>query len=153
MSKDVKSRDANLREVDTRESETRSWRRPGHLPEPDKQPGYEYRWVRQSTLGVLDPTNWSNSRYEGWEPVPLSEQPNLNILINRDGKNKDLIEIGGLVLCKMPKEMHDERTNFYSDMRDKQTEAIGHEYMKENDPRMQKFNDSKTKISFGHGRI
>ena len=29
------------------------------LPEPDKQPGYAYRWIRVSTLNAADPRNIS----------------------------------------------------------------------------------------------
>ena len=35
------------------------WQPASTLPEPDKQPGYVYRWVRVSTLGQNDARNIS----------------------------------------------------------------------------------------------
>ena len=60
----------------TRELETRSvaerpkqWQQAEMLPEPDKQPGYNYRWIRVSNLNAADPRNLSAKLREGWEPV------------------------------------------------------------------------------------
>ena len=35
------------------------WAPASTLPEPDKQPGYAYRWIRVSTNGEKDPRNIS----------------------------------------------------------------------------------------------
>ena len=50
----------------SREHETRAvqerpkqWQQPELLPEPDKQSGYSYRWIRVSTLNNADPRNLS----------------------------------------------------------------------------------------------
>lgn len=44
------------RELDTRMTAERpkQWQQPELLPEPDKQPGYSYRWIRVSTLDQSD---------------------------------------------------------------------------------------------------
>ena len=69
----------------TRDLETRAvqerpkqWAPPELLPEPDKQPGFAYRWIRVSTLNNADPRNISAKMREGWEPVTLTEQPKFN---------------------------------------------------------------------------
>ena len=36
-----------------------AWQPASVLPEPDKQPGYSYKWVRVSSLGKADPRNVS----------------------------------------------------------------------------------------------
>ena len=38
------------REIEPRSTQERpkQWQRPETLPQPDKQPGYDYRWVRVS---------------------------------------------------------------------------------------------------------
>ena len=61
------------REVDNREFSERpkQWMPAELLPEPDKQAGYAYRWVRTSTLNTADPRNLSAKLREGWEPVRL----------------------------------------------------------------------------------
>jgi len=45
------------RDVQTRQQEERpkAWTPPELLPEPDKQAGYAYRWIRVSMLNVADP--------------------------------------------------------------------------------------------------
>ena len=79
------------------------------LPEPDKQPGYKYRWVRVSTLNQADPRNLSAKLREHWEPVPIEEQPKFRLLADPASRYKDNIEIGGLLLCKTPEEFVDQR--------------------------------------------
>ena len=48
-----------LREMQTRAMTERpkQWMPPELLPEPDKQAGYAYRWIRVSTLNTADPRN------------------------------------------------------------------------------------------------
>ena len=50
------------RELDNREAAERPkvWKQAELLPEPDKQAGYKYRWIRTSTLGTADPRNLSS---------------------------------------------------------------------------------------------
>jgi hypothetical protein len=44
------------REQETREKTvaTRQWEQPDVLPMPNPEPGYEFKWVRLSTLGTTD---------------------------------------------------------------------------------------------------
>ena len=61
------------REIETRATTERpkQWMPPELLPEPDKQPGFEYRWIRVSMNGQADPRNISDKLREGWEPVTV----------------------------------------------------------------------------------
>ena len=61
------------RELETREIAERpkQWMPPELLPEPDKQDGFAYRWIRVSTLNAADPRNNSAKLREGWEPESL----------------------------------------------------------------------------------
>jgi hypothetical protein len=104
------------REIEDRElsSRPKSWAPPDVLPEPDKQPGYAYRWIRVSTLGQSDPRNVSAKLREGWEPVMLEEQPKFRLLSDPNSRFKDNIEIGGLLLCKTPQEFVDQRDAYYA---------------------------------------
>lgn len=121
------------------------------LPEPDKQPGYAYRWVRTSTLGNLDPRNLSGKLREGWEPVAVEEQPKFKLLTDPNSRFKDNIEIGGLLLCKTPVELVDQRNAYYQQQADKQTEAVDNTLMRQSDPRMPLFKERKSSTSFGKG--
>jgi hypothetical protein len=125
---------------------------PELLPEPDKQTGYAYRWIRTSTLNQADPRNLSAKLREGWEPVMLEEQPQFKLLVDPQSRFKDNIEIGGLLLCKTPEEFVDQRNKYYSDQADAQMEAVDNNLMRQNDPRMPLFNERKTETSrFGKG--
>ena len=141
------------RELETREFTERpkQWMPPELLPEPDKQAGYSYRWIRTSTLNQADPRNLSAKLREGWEPVMIEEQPKFRLLVDPNSRYKDNIEIGGLLLCKTPIEFVEQRNKYYSDQADAQMEAVDNTLMRQNDPRMPLFNERKTTNSFGKG--
>jgi hypothetical protein len=142
------------RELDTREMAVRptQWQQPELLPEPDKEPGFAYRWIRVSTLNTSDPRNLSAKLREGWEPVRLEEQPKFQLLADPNSRFKDNVEIGGLLLCKTPVEFVDQRNKHYSDQADAQMKAVENTLMRQNDPRMPLFNEGKVTVgSFGKG--
>jgi len=121
------------------------------LPEPDKQPGYKYRWVRISTLNAADPRNLSGKLREGWEPVPLEEQPRFRLLADPTSRYKDNIEIGGLLLCKTPDDFVDQRNAYVNKQTVAQMEAVDNTLMRQSDARMPLFRESKSSSSFGKG--
>lgn len=142
----------------TRELETRTvqerpkqWAPPELLPEPDKQPGFAYRWIRVSTLNNADPRNLSGKLREGWEPVKIEEQPKFQLLIDPNSRFKDGIEVGGLLLCKTPEELVSQRNGYYQKQAEGQMEAVDNNLMRQNDPRMPLFNERKSTTSFGKG--
>ena len=142
----------------TRELETRAVsQRPSSgqqaelLPEPDKQAGYAYRWIRVSSLNQADPRNLSAKLREGWEPVRIEEQPKFQMLVDPNSRYKDNIEIGGLLLCKTPEEFVQQRNKYYSNQADAQMDAVENTLMRQSDPRMPLFNEGKTTSSFGKG--
>ena len=141
------------REVDNREFSERpkQWMPAELLPEPDKQAGYAYRWVRTSTLNTADPRNLSAKLREGWEPVSIEEQPKFQLLVDPSSRFKDNIEIGGLLLCKTPEEFVKQRNAYYAKQSDAQTEAVDNNLMRQSDPRMPLFNERKSTTSFGKG--
>lgn len=127
------------------------WAPPELLPEPDKQPGYAYRWIRASTLNMSDPRNLSAKLREGWEPVKIEEQPKFQLLIDPNSRFKDNIEVGGLLLCKTPQELVDQRNGYYQKQSEGQMESVDNSLMRQNDPRMPLFNERKSSSSFGKG--
>jgi hypothetical protein len=141
------------REVDNRQQAERpkQWNAPELLPEPDKEPGFAYRWIRVSMLNSADPRNLSSKLREGWEPVRAEEQPKFKLLVDPDSRFKDNIEIGGLLLCKTPKELVEQRTEYYEKQTQSQTDAVDNNLMRQNDPRMPLFNEKKSSTSFGKG--
>ena len=142
------------RELDNRQQAERpkQWQPAELLPEPDKQPGYAYRWVRISTLNQADPRNLSSKLREGWEAVRVEEQPKFTLLIDPNSRFKENIEIGGLLLCKTPIEFVEQRNKYYRDQAQAQTESVDNTLMRQSDPRMPLFNERKSEVSFGKGK-
>ena len=141
------------RELETRERKVRkkAWTRPEVLPSPNPEPGYDFHWVRVSTQGQVDATNVSSKLREGWEPVKASDHPEITIVAIEQERFKDNVVIGGLMLCKAPKEMVEERNAYYNEQAQAQMNSVDNNLMRENDPRMPLFNERKTKVTFGKG--
>ena len=141
------------RDLETRELTERpkQWVNPELLPEPDKEAGYSYRWIRVSTLNAEDPRNISGKMREGWEPCTVEEQPKLQILVNPNSRFKNNIEIGGLLLCKTPTELVEQRNSHFRNQAENQMEAVDNSLMRQSDPRMPLFKENKSSTSFGKG--
>ena len=141
------------RELQTRELTERpkQWMPPELLPEPDKEAGYENRWVAVSILNQADPRNLSAKMREGWEPVRMEEQPKFQLLADPNSRFKDNVEIGGLLLCKRPEEFGKQRAEYYAKQTQAQTEAVDNTLMRQSDSRMPIFKERKSSSSFGKG--
>ena len=141
------------REVESRTMQERpkQWMPAELLPEPDKEPGFAYRWIRVATLNAADPRNLSGKLREGWEPVTVEEQPTMKLLVDPNSRYAGNIEIGGLLLCKTPTEFVQQRNASVQKVTDAQTRAVDNNLMRQSDPRMPIFNEKKSSSSFGKG--
>lgn len=142
------SRDMQNRETNSR---PKLWQPADLLPAPNPIEGVEFRWIRKSMMGTEDPTNVSRSFREGWEPCKLEDHPELALSVDSDAKSSGLVEVGGLILCKMPTEMVLARNAYYLNHTAAQMESVDSNLMRENDPRMPLFKERKTTVSFGRG--
>ena len=139
-------------EVRAKAERPKQWMPPELLPSPNPEPGYEFRWIRVSTLNNPDPMNISAKLREGWEPVKASEHPEIQLMATGDKPRfPDSIEIGGLILCKTPKEFVDQRNDYYQKQTDSQMQSVDNNFMRENDPRMPLFKERRTEVKFGRG--
>ena len=129
----------------------KAWTRPEVLPAPNPEPGYEFRWIRVSSLGTTDATNVSSKLREGWEPVKASDHPEITLVTIENDRFKDNVVIGGLLLCKAPSELVEERNDYYKQQTRNQMDSVDNNLMRENDPRMPLFHERKTKVTFGNG--
>ena len=141
------------RELDTRLKAQRpqAWRPPETLPMPDKRDGWVHRYVRVSMMGQSDPSNISSKLREGYEPVKAEDYPELMMHASTEGRFKGGIEIGGLLLCRIPEEFLKQRAEYYANQNKAQMESVDNSFMRENDPRMRKFAERDTKVTFGSG--
>ena len=141
------------REQETRELKTRkrAWTKPEVLPTPTPQEGYAFHWVRVCTRGQDDPTNVSSKLREGWEPVKAVDHPEIELVSIENQRFKDNVVMGGLMLCKAPVELVQERTDYYQKVTDAQMQSVDNNLMRESDPRMPMFNNRKSEVTFGKG--
>lgn len=129
----------------------KQWMPPELLPEPDKQPGFAYRWVRVATQNTADPKNISAKFRQGWEPVPLEEQPSLKMLADPNSRFSDNVEIGGLLLCKCPEEFVQQEADYYAKVTRDQGTAVDNNLMRQSDARMPIFQERRSSTTFGRG--
>ena len=148
MAENRMARDLESREMTQRPSR---WVQPTGLPTPEPEDGYAFRWVRTALLGQFDPTNTSAKFREGWEPVKAESQPQMHVFADPNSRFKGNIEIGGLLLCKIPREFMEQRAAFYSKASDDQIKAVDNSFMQTNDARMPLFTERKSSVSFGRG--
>jgi len=153
MTEDIGQTKRTSRELETREktARKRKWTPPQLLPDPNPEPGYVFRWVRLSTLNNPDAINISSKLREGWEPVKASEHPEITMVAGGATRFPDSIEIGGLLLCKTPVELTEQRDTYYRHQADAQMNSVDNTFMRENDARMPLFKERTTKVTFGKG--
>jgi hypothetical protein len=141
------------RETDTRALKARpaAWRPPEALPDPDQRPGWVHRWIRISTLGSADPSNVSSKLREGYEPVKADDYPEMMMHASTEGRFKGSIEVGGLLLCRIPEEFMVQREAHFARQSKAQMDSVDNTFMKDSDPRMPLFKESNSKVTFGSG--
>jgi len=150
----TKSQNRMARELDSREvtfQRPKAWRAPETLPMPDERPGWTHRYVRISMMGQADASNISSKFREGYEPVKAEEYPELMMHATTEGRFKGGIEVGGLLLCRIPSEFLKQREAYYSAQNKAQMDSVDNTFLRESDPRMQKFSERSTKVTFGSG--
>ena len=148
-----KAQNRLARELDTRAEMQRptSWQAPETLPSPNPRPGISHRWVRTSMGGQSDVQNVSSKLREGYEPVKAEDYPEMMMHASAEGRFKGNIEVGGLVLCSIPSEFLVQRDEHFAGINKATMESVDNNFMKDNDPRMSKFSEKSTKVTFGSG--
>ena len=141
------------REVDSRAESNRPimWRPPETLPSVKPHDGWTPRWVRTMTGGQYDGQNISSKMREGYEPCKAVDYPDLMMHESTEGRFKGGIEVGGLLLCRIPTEILKQREAYYASQNRAQMEAVDNNFMRDNDPRISKFSEKSTKVTFGTG--
>jgi hypothetical protein len=136
-----KSRQAETRQAEERK---RVWQRPELLPTPEPEDGYEFRWVRTAMAGVSDNKNVSSKFRQGFEPVRAEDYQDLQVVPDFDSRFPDNIEVGGLILCKIPAELMEQRRQAQQLQADGQMQAVDNSYLRQSDPRMPMLKPERT---------
>jgi len=163
MSKNIDNKTEDnraTRNSDTRETNTRpkAWKMPSALELPDEavelaeSQGITYRWIRESILGQDDKTNVSKRFREGFAVVRPEELPGYHDLPTvDDGRHAGVIGVGGLILCKIDKEIADQRNDFFEQQTNNQMSAVENDLMREENPAMPISKEIKSRVTFGGG--
>jgi len=131
------------------------WEPVKKLDTPPAPEGYEYRWIRESTLGVEDANNISYRLREGWEFVQGSELPadwQLPTLGSDRGRLAGVVSNEGLVLAKMPLETVQERRDYFEKMNEKNNQALDNTMFNDSqkDNRYVKYDSKRnSQVTFG----
>ena len=141
------------RDLETRERANRvqAWRPPETLPSPNPRDGWAHRWVRISMAGQADSNNLSASLRSGYEPCKAEDYPELMLHASTEERFKGNIEVGGLLLCRIPVEILKQREAYYANLNKAQMDSVDNTFLRENAPRMPLFTDKKSKVTFGSG--
>ena len=102
-------------------------------------------------MGTADPSNISSKLREGYEPCKAEDYPELMMHATTEGRFKGNIEVGGLLLCRIPDEFLKQRMDYYSNQNKAQMDSVDNNFLRESDPRMPLFSEKKTKVTFGSG--
>ena len=151
---DRESETRGSEELDASQAVPSTWRPPGKIPTPEQMPGFKLAWKRVAMRGEADSTNWSTAMQEGWRPVAPSEQPKLAFLVEAvPGAPTDKLEVGGLVLCKIPSEVAKQRDDYYENLAQRQVQSVDERLQSDfaGDKRVKLVNESSS--SFGRGTI
>jgi hypothetical protein len=102
-------------------------------------------------LGSSDAANISSKFREGYEPCKAEDYPELMMHATTEGRFKGNIEVGGLLLCRIPDEFLKQREEYYSKQNKAQMESVDNNFMRDSDPRMPLFAERKSNVTFGPG--
>lgn len=139
------------RATQTREKTARKkpWAPPSQLEAPEAPTGFVHRWIRTGVRGEDDKNNVYAKLREGWEPVRADEYPDHAYPMVDEGKYQGVIGSGGLILCRMPIETVDERTEYYRDQTRNQMKAVDENLMREQHSSMPIQLDRQSRVTFG----
>ena len=152
-SENVHSRTSRESESHDKNSRRQPWRPVRKLETPVPPAGYEYRWIRESMLGVEDKANVARRIREGWELVRGSDLPDeYSYPVAESGRHAGLVYSEGLLLAKIPTETREERNAYYEDQARMKKEALDNNMFNESrkDSRYVKYDsDRKSNVTFG----
>lgn len=125
------------------------WAPPSRLMAPPAPDGFVHRWVRVAMRGEEDKSNVFSRMQEGYEPVRAEEYPDYQAPTIEDGKYAGVIGNGGLMLCRIPIETVQERSEYFGLRTREQMQAVDQDLMRAEHPSMPIHSDRQSRVSFG----
>ena len=125
------------------------WTPPSYLDTPNAPDGFRHRWVRVEIMGFLDTKNIQGRLRTGYELVRADEFPEGDYPAISDGKYAGVIGHGGLVLTRVPNEIAQQMSDYYSKLGRDQMDAVDNDLMKEQHKSMPINIDRQSRTTFG----
>ena len=125
------------------------WSPPSSLDAPPAPAGFTHRWIRAETLGFHDTKNVAGRIRSGYELVRSDEYPDSDYPTSNDGKYAGVIQVGGLLLARIPEEIALQIEAYYNKQTRDKDEAINNDLMKEKQSGMSFSSDSQSRVTFG----
>jgi len=101
---------------------------PARLAAPPPQPGYVQRWIADGTTAAHGSSGeWTVRMRQGWaprDPNTISSRQRQIWPSAKTQSGTDVIRIGGLVLCEIPKQVMEQRRKAVTDVIDRQRRAV-----------------------------
>ena len=107
------------------------WAPPSLLDAPTPPEGFVHRWIRSEVRGFDDRKNVSARIREGWELVRKEEYPDFEAPTIDGGKYEGVFGVGGLLLARIPKEIVEERSDYFNQMKSDAMDAVDNDLLKE----------------------
>lgn len=126
------------RTLETRASSERhlNWQPTSMLPDPEPHDGWVFRWCRAEVRNQADHGTYQKRLREGWEAVRAEDHPELMASAGfGNDRYAGLVEVGGLILCKMPLEMAEQRRQYYANYTRQKTEDADNAFLRDNNER------------------
>ena len=105
--------------------------------------------MRTEVRGYDDRKNMSARLREGWEPVRADEYPDFESPSLDEGRYAGVIGVGGLILCRIPKETVDERSEYFKAKTRDQMLSVDNDLMKEEHQAMPINKNRQSRVTFG----
>jgi hypothetical protein len=101
---------------------------------------------------VADNANVSQKFRSGWVACKREDYHELQLMSDLNSQFPDNFESGGLMLCKIPQEMWEQRNQYYQERAKGQMDAVDNNFLKEQDPRMPMLTPERSsRTTFGRG--
>lgn len=126
------------RTLETRASSVRhlNWQPSAILPDPEPQDGWVFRWCRAEVHNQADHGTYQKRLREGWEAVQAEDHPEMMSNLGFGNQRyAGLVEVGGLILCKMPLEIAEQRRQYYANLTRQKTEDADNAFLRDNHER------------------
>ena len=79
------------------------------------------------------------------------DHPEIPLVGIENERYADNVVMGGVILCKAPTELVEQRNSFFQQQAENQMTAVDNNLMRESNSKMPLFNNRKSDVTFGKG--